>query len=75
MMYHKCFYKYIIETSNPFATRPRYSRICAHIEKTCQNFAEVKTPERNGSGSGVPLTEMSPDSSYGECVFDNFITV
>jgi len=40
MMYHKCFYKYIIETSNPLATRPRYSRTCGayweNLSKFCQ---------------------------------------
>ena len=38
MMYHKCFYKYIIETSNPLATQPRYSRICGAYWENLSKF-------------------------------------
>jgi len=46
----------------------------AHIEKTCQNFAKVKTPGTQWIGFGVPLTEMSPDSSYGN-VFSTILSL
>ena len=68
MMYHKCFYKYIIETSNPLATRPRYSRTCgAYWENLSKFWSRWKHPERNGPGLGCLSQKWVPIRRMGMC--------
>ena len=63
-MHHNCVYKY---SSTCAILAPSERVIRAHavrVAKTCQILGKVETPGTQRTGCGVPLTDVSPDSSY-----------